>query len=335
LASQLLSEQLKESAKQVNVLLNKIVSVDLEPPFIYQASRHLIDAGGKRARPFLTLKSCELVGGKIEDALPVAVAIELLHTFTLIHDDIMDSDTKRRGLPSVHAKWGIPIAITAGDLLFAKVYESVLQYTKTNKLEPVKVLEALDLITQTTIAICEGQALDVMFEDMEAISEDEYFKMIGKKTASLLKASAQVGAIVGGGSESQIKSVGDFAFYTGLAFQIIDDILGLTADEKALGKPVGSDIREGKRTLIMIYALKNSNKDLKKQILSTLGNSDASLKEIQATIEAVKKTRAIKYSMNKAKNLSVKAKRAMSTFPASQVKDLLLEFNDHLVKRKH
>jgi len=334
LVSQLLSEQLKESANQVNALLNKIVGVELEPSFLYQASRHLIDAGGKRARPFLTLKSCELVGGSLEDALPVAAAIELLHTFTLIHDDIMDSDLKRRGIPSVHVKWGVPLAITVGDLLFAKVYESVLQYTKSNQLEPVKILEAIDLITQTTITICEGQALDVMFENMKAISEDEYLKMIGKKTASLLKTSAQAGAIVGGGSESQIKSIGDFAFYTGLAFQIVDDILGLTADEKDLGKPVGSDIREGKRTLIIIHALKNSNNDQKNQILATLGNSDASSKKIKATIEAIKRTRSIEYSMNKARSLSIKAKKRLSTFPDSQVKDLLLEFNDYLVKRK-
>ncbi len=333
--SQFLTVQLRESSSQVNVLLDRIIRASWKPKVLYEASRHLIDAGGKRARPFLTLKSCELVGGRIEDAVPMAAAIELLHTFTLIHDDIMDEDTKRRGKPSVHAKWGVPMAITAGDLLFAKVYESVLNFVDSRRLQPKQILQALNLITKAAIAICEGQAYDMIFEKQELISEDEYFEMIGKKTASLLKTAAQVGAIVGGGTELQVRRVGDFSYYSGLAFQIVDDVLGLTADEGKLGKPVGSDIREGKKTLIILHALNNTRKNLRKQILSTLGNASVSPKEIMSVIEAVKNIGSIDYATVKAIQLGEKAKKQLSNFPDSTAKRALLEFNDYLVNRKH
>ena len=330
-----LAEKFEEASRKVDALIDKIVSADREPKLLYEASRHLIEAGGKRLRPFLTLKSCEVVGGHVGNALPVAAAVELLHTFTLIHDDIMDRDRQRRGRQTVHVKWGVPIAITAGDLLFAKVYESILHYTDLEQVPPNRLLKALDIITNAAIAICEGQANDMMFEEKETISEEEYFKMIGGKTASLLKAAAQTGAIVGGGTNLQVKHVGDFAFYSGLAFQIVDDILGLTADEKALGKTVGSDIREGKRTLIISNALSTADREQRNLILSALGNRKAPTDQIRRVTGIIVELGSIDYAFKKAKMLGEEAKQQLSIFPESPAKTSLLEFNDYLRVRRH
>jgi geranylgeranyl diphosphate synthase type I len=138
-----LSTQINESAEKVDKFIEEVVDLESEPQILYRAARHIIDAGGKRLRPFLVLKSCKLVGGNIEDALATASSLELLHTFTLLHDDIMDQDEKRRGVPSVHVKWGVPIAIIAGDLLFAKVYEAITKFTDTKRVKPKRILQVV------------------------------------------------------------------------------------------------------------------------------------------------------------------------------------------------
>lgn len=333
--SQKLLEELSETTKAVNQVINKMFAEKPEPKNLYDASKHLIDAGGKRLRPFLVLESCELVGGRRENALPVAAAIEFLHNFTLVHDDIMDRDDKRRGVPTVHTLWGIPIAITAGDMLFAKAYEAVLSSLKFIKAPPRRILKVLDLITKATITICEGQALDMMFEEREIVTEKEYYDMIGKKTAALLETSSKAGAIIGGGKSYQVRRLGQFAHYSGLAFQIADDILGLTADEKVLGKPVGSDVREGKRTIIVIHALAHANEAQRKQIYSVLGNKEASIKDIEEAVRTIHSLGSIDYASKKAEKLVENAKNQLRQFPQSPAKEILLNLADYIVSRKY
>ncbi|MFQ6077047.1 MAG: polyprenyl synthetase family protein [Candidatus Bathyarchaeia archaeon] len=330
-----LMRQLRDVTKSVNGMIDKILGAEQEPRVLYRASRHLIEAGGKRLRPFMVMKSCEIVGGRSEDSLPVAAAVELLHNFTLIHDDIMDGDSRRRGAPTVHVLWGTPIAINAGDLLFAKVYDSVIHHIDTERVPVERVIWVLDILSEATIAICEGQTLDMLYEERETISEVEYLDMIGKKTAALLKASAQAGAIVGGGSRSQIDRLGSFAYQAGLAFQIVDDILGLTADEKTLGKPVGSDIREGKRTLIIAHALSHANDKQRRLILSTLGDRDASPDRAREVTETIRSLGAIDYAAGRAKGLIEEAKLQLSLFPDSPAKRLFLDLSDFILSRSY
>lgn len=333
--SQKMLKDLSVASKEVNQAISKLFDDRLEPTKLYDASKHLIEAGGKRLRPFLVLKACELVGGDREDALPMAAAVELLHTFTLVHDDIMDSDDKRRGKPTVHTLWGIPIAISAGDMLYAKAYEAVLSSLKSSKVSPRRILKILSLITEATISICEGQALDVIFEKRELISEEEYFTMITKKTAGLLETSTKVGAIVGGGKAAQVRLLGRYAYYSGLAFQVIDDYLGITADEKILGKPVGSDIREGKRTLILIHALNHATETERKQMYSVLDHEDATPTEIEEVSQIIHSLGSLDYAYKKAEQLVVKAKRQLSPFPPSQTKETLLNLADYILSRKY
>jgi len=330
-----LSSQISESAEKVNRFIEKVVDLEDEPKLLYRAARHIIDAGGKRLRPFLVLKSCKLVGGREENAIPTAAALELLHTFTLLHDDIMDKDEKRRGVPTVHNKWGVPIAIVAGDLLFAKVYEVITKFTDSKHVAPKRVVQVLKEISEATVTICEGQTLDMMFESKETVSEDEYFEMIKAKTAALFETSARCGGILGGANKSQVECLGDFGRYSGIAFQVIDDVLGLTADEKVLKKPVGNDIREGKRTLIVVRALEKASKNQRKTILETLGNKDASPERIRETVELIDSLGSIDYAKEVAEKYIERAKEALASFPASEDREDLISLSDLIFARQH
>lgn len=328
-----LSSQIAESATKVNAFIEKVVDLNSEPQQLYKASRQIIDAGGKRLRPFLVLKSCKLVAGSDENAIPTAAALELLHTFTLIHDDIMDQDEKRRGVPSVHSQWGIPIGIVAGDLLFAKVYEAITKYT--DNVAPKKIIQVLKEISEATINLCEGQTRDMLFEERETVSEGEYLEMIKGKTAALFETSARCGGILGGATEQQVESLGRFGLYSGMAFQIIDDILALTADEKVLKKPVGNDIREGKRTLMVVCALEKASSTQRKKILETLGNKDASTEQIQETIALIDSLGAIDYAKQLAEKYIEKSKEALSFFLKSEDREDLLSLSDLIFARQH
>ena len=330
-----LSTKIAKSAEKVNCFIEQVVDYESEPKVLYRASRHIIDAGRKRLRPFLVLKSCKMVGGREEDGLPTASALEMLHTFTLLHDDIMDQDEKRRGVPSVHTKWSIPVAIVAGDLLFAKVYEAITKHTDTKHVKPKRILQVIQEISEATIVLCEGQARDMIFEDLETVSEAKYFKMIEGKTASLFETSARCGGLLGGATKSQVKHLGEFGHYAGIAFQIIDDILALTADEKVLKKPVGNDIREGKRTLIAVRALEKASKSQRQQIFGTLGNKDASPEQIRETIKLIDSLGAIKYAKKLAEKYIKKAKKALAKFPVSEDKEDLINLADHIFARQH
>jgi len=330
-----LSSQIAESAEKVNRFIEEVVDLESEPKTLYKAARHIIDAGGKRLRPYLVLKSCKLVGGKEEDAIPTAAALELLHTFTLLHDDIMDKDEKRRGVPTVHNQWGVPIAIVAGDLLFAKVYEAITTFTDSKRVTAKRILQVMKEISEATVTICEGQTLDMMFESKETVSEDEYFEMIRGKTAALFETSARCGGILGGANKSQVEHLGEFGRYSGIAFQLIDDVLALTADEKVLKKPVGNDVREGKRTLIVVHALEKASKDQRKTILETLGNKDASPERIRETVELIDSLGAIDYAKEVAEKYIERAKEALASFPASEDREDLISLSDLIFARQH
>ncbi|MFA5364636.1 MAG: polyprenyl synthetase family protein [Candidatus Bathyarchaeia archaeon] len=330
-----LSSEISESAKKVDMFIEQVVSLENEPKVLYRAARHIIDAGGKRLRPFLVLKTCKLVGGNEQNALAAASSLELLHTFTLLHDDIMDQDEKRRGVPSVHAKWGVPIAIVAGDLLFAKVFQAITEHTDTKKVACKRIVQVIQEISEATIVLCEGQTRDMMFEKMETVSEAEYFEMIEGKTAALFETSARCGGLLGGANKSQVKRLGTYGRYVGIAFQVIDDILALTADESVLKKPVGNDIREGKRTLIVVYALRKASKAQREQILATLGNKTATVAQIQQTIKLIDSLGAIAYAKKLADKYIKKSKKALSRFPDCPEKQDLLSLADLIFDRQN
>jgi len=282
-----------EIARKVDVVISDIVSGRERQ--LYEASMHLIKAGGKRLRPLLTVLSARAFGLSEDLALYPAAAVEILHNFTLIHDDIMDRDEFRRGVPTVHKVYGEALAILAGDLLFAKSYEALLKLTE-HGISEGNLVKAIKELTWAAVTVAEGQALDMEFEGRVDVSEEEYFTMIYKKTASLFKASAYIGAVVAGADESNLNHISNFAKYVGMAFQIRDDELGLVGDEKLLGKPVYSDLREGKKTLLIIYALNNVSDYERKVILKVLGNKDAGKDELEYVARVVVNSGALNYS---------------------------------------
>lgn len=329
-----IERKLTESSDLVDEYMEKILK-ERRPEVLYRSARHLIEAGGKRLRPFLVLKACSLVGGEPKDVVPLAAAIEILHNFTLIHDDIMDNDDLRRNVPTVHKIWGIPVAIASGDLLFAKVYEAVVSWAEGGKVPCERVMAIIDRFNRAAISICEGQVLDVSFISLDNVTEKDYFEMIGGKTAVLLEASAEIGALAGGSNDRELRLLGDFAYNAGMAFQLVDDYLGATADEKVLGKPVGSDLREGKKTLIIVHALSHAFPQEKRRILEVLRNPKISQEDIEEINKILSSLGSLSYTMEQAKKYVEKAKNSLESLHDCEAKTDLQNLVEFFINRKY
>jgi geranylgeranyl diphosphate synthase type I len=327
----IIKTKLNENAVRVDAFIDKVLK-PRRPEILYEASRHLVMAGGKRLRPYLTVKSCEIVGGKSEDAIPYSAGLEILHNFTLVHDDVMDNDPVRRGTTTVHTKYGIPIAICAGDLLFAKVYEAFTIHAP-HGINAKKTRACVEAATRATIELCEGQALDLSFSSTTIVSEEDYLLMIGGKTSALFRACAEIGAIVGGGSKRQVNSLGKFAYAAGISFQIVDDILGITADKNTLGKPIGSDLREGKKTLIIIHALKHAKGRQMKILETVLGNKNGKKEDFEEAIQVLQYLGSIDYASKKADRYLTQAKKQLDSFTDSSAKHDLDELISYFTRR--
>lgn len=295
-----------------------------EPSNLYEAVKYLPFAGGKRLRPLIACLACEAVGGNFVNALPLAVALELIHTFTLVHDDIMDKDEERRGMPAVHVKFGENTAILAGDTLFAKAFEvaSAIKDAEIAK----KILRNLAIMAKE---ICEGQQLDIEFEEMEYVEESQFLEMIEKKTARMFEQAAMGGAIVGRGKKEEIEALQKYGLNLGMAFQIWDDCLDVIG--KDIGKPVGSDIREGKKTLLYIYAYEKAEN---KEWLKYYGKEDANDEEVQKIIKFFEEIGAIEYAKEKAREYSKKAIDALKILPESEAKKELIKLSEFAIERK-
>lgn len=246
-------DSLGEIRKKIEDEIDAIPSSDKIPLF-YEPIHYINRLSGKKIRPILTVLTGLAVGGKIENLLPPAAAVELLHNFSLVHDDIMDDDDTRRGNQTVHVKWDIGTAILTGDGLLGLAYRKLLSTPNITNLEITR------LFTDAMLEICEGQALDKTFEEKQSITEDDYLEMIRKKTATLMQLACQIGAIVGEGNREEIKSLTDFGQHIGMGFQIQDDLLDLFADEEMLGKRIGSDVLMNKKTIISIRLSKKRGK---------------------------------------------------------------------------
>ncbi len=310
----------EDMIKKVNWQINEIVRG--EPEELYQAAQHLSKAGGKRIRPLICLLSCQSVGGEVEKAMPTAVALELIHTFSLIHDDIMDNDDLRRNLSSVHKVYGEPTAILAGDLLFAKAFE--LSDAKTK-----------DVLAKASGVLCEGQKMDLSFESRDEVSEEDYLEMIYRKTAALFEASAKAGAILGNAKKELVDSFGDYGKNLGLAFQVYDDILGVAGEEEKVGKPVGSDVAQKKKSLVIIKAIeKLKGSPEGEKLKSILAKEDNTPQEIQEAISLIKNSNSIEYCQGKAESYVEEAKNSLKEIPGSDAKRALIEIANFVTKRE-
>lgn len=220
----------------------------LEPAELYEPIKYTLSFGGKRIRPVLTLLACDLFGGNIEDAINAAVALEMFHNFTLIHDDIMDKAPLRRGKPTVYKKWNTDIAILSGDTLFAKAYQIAIN-TKEKFLKKVLIV-----LTNVAIDVCEGQQYDMNFETNKDVSIEKYIDMIRLKTAALIGSCLKAGAIIGNAPDEDADNIYKFGENLGIAFQLKDDLLDIYGDETVFGKKEGGDIISNKKTFLFVKA---------------------------------------------------------------------------------
>jgi len=232
------------------------------PSNLYDPIRYFLDLDAKRIRPVLTLLSAELFGIKKENVLHAAIAVELFHNFTLLHDDIMDSSLLRRGKKTVHNQWDTNIAILSGDVLF------VHAYTHLSKQSDIHLPYLIKLFNDTAVKLCEGQQLDMDFENKQIIDLDDYLDMIRMKTSVLLGCALQFGSIIANASLEKQKCIYDFGVNMGMAFQIQDDILDLYGDSEVLGKKIGGDVLNDKKTILNVVAYKLADKKQKKELLS-------------------------------------------------------------------
>jgi len=299
--------RLEKERNTINKKLKHVLA-KRTPRSLYEPSDYIIADKGKRLRPLLLLFSTEAVGGAVKSSYNAALAVEMLHNFTLIHDDIMDNADKRRNKLTVHVKYDVNTAILAGDGLLAVAYEYLL---KNLTIPGNKIVE---YFTNGLLEVCEGQSLDKEFELLNSVSLKDYIVMITKKTAAMMEMCCAVGAHLGGGSFEEIRALGAYGKNLGIAFQIQDDLLDITGDEKDFGKKIGGDLIEGKKTFLFLSALqlaKGNDKKLLhtmiqkkgiqpsqvqtyKQLYGKLGVLDSARKEIiRYTKKALQQVRKI------------------------------------------
>ncbi len=316
-------DEIQKRGQMIDKMIDQLLPIT-RPKELYLASRHLVNAGGKRLRPAMLILAAESVNGDIKKVLPAAFSIELVHNFTLIHDDIIDQDTLRRGAPTVHVKWGLPAAILAGDTLYSKAFEILASVDADSD----RIVQCLKVLANICADICEGQWMDMTFVGSAEVSEADYMEMVEKKTAVLFAASTLIGGILSGCTEEEADAFWEIGRTTGLGFQIRDDVLDLITPKERLGKNRGSDLIEGKKTLIAIHALK---KGVELEHLTR----GASEEEIDAVVQKLHESGSIDYAMKKAHQLVEKGKAKLDVLPDSRAKELLKELAEYMVTRTY
>jgi geranylgeranyl diphosphate synthase type II len=320
-------ERYKERVALVEEYLASFIRKSV-PGSLYEPAKYILAAGGKRIRPVLVLCACEAVGGEKEQALHAAAGLEILHNFTLVHDDIMDNAASRRGRPTVHTKWDSNVAILAGDVLLGLAYRALLESNSAS------IQEVSRIFTEGIIEVCEGQAYDKEFETRRKVTLDEYLLMIRKKTGAMVAAATEVGAILGDGSEYERAALKSYGELVGEAFQVQDDLLDVVADEKKFGKTIGGDIVEGKKTYLLITALgraKGEDKRLLQKLVHEGGVTKASVNRVRDIFHS---TGAIEAAEVQITNDIAKAKEQLGALKDSESVRMLSWFADMLLGRK-
>ena len=300
-----------------------------EPELLYVPIIYSMSGGGKRLRPVLLLVANEAFGGNTDKAMPAALAVEVFHNFTLLHDDIMDNAAVRRGKPSVFAKWGENVAILSGDAMLITAYKYLAM------LDAERLARVMPIFNEMALEVCEGQQYDMDFESMTTVTVEDYILMIERKTSALLSGSAMIGATLAGASDEDVKKIYRFATELGLAFQLQDDMLDSFGDE-ALGKKIGGDILEGKQTYLMVQAM-NRASDAEREVLRTT-HKNAALSDIEkiSTVKALYEKLDVKHATEQ--QIELRFERALAVLNTLSIDNertvRLAEFARNLMGRK-
>jgi octaprenyl-diphosphate synthase len=306
----------------------KIKSISVgRAELIGQLISHIINSGGKRLRPVLVILSSKLCGNKTSHHIDMAACVELLHTATLFHDDVVDGSKLRRGRKTANELWGNSASVLVGDFLLAQSFLIMAQ---------IGSLEIIDLLSRTSSIITEGEVKQLMHKSDVTTSFDDYIKIIHGKTAELFAACCRIGGVISGLDESKKNALEEFGRNLGIAFQIADDALDYDPDAK-LGKKTGDDFREGKATLPVIYAYSAANLDEKKYLKDLFEDSPKarSAMQFKRVSEILQSTDSVKMAIDKSNEYADKARAALSIFDASEYKQALLDLLDFCVKRNY
>jgi geranylgeranyl diphosphate synthase type I len=323
---------IEKSLKEAASLVDGESYPDLQAMMAYHLGWEGENAGpeatGKRIRPLLVLLTCSAAEGNWEWALPAAAAVELIHNFSLLHDDIEDHSPLRRGRPTVWARWGIPQAINTGDAMFALAHLVLLQLEKTTSAPTT--LQAVRILLQTCLDLTQGQHLDISYEKREGLEIEDYWRMVEGKTAALLSACTELGALTAGARQEKQQHYRVFGFNLGLAFQALDDILGIWGDAEKIGKSNASDLVTGKKTLPVLYGLKNNQ-----AFASRWKEGEITFDEVPSIARQLEAEGARTYTQGQANLLTQKALDAFTAAqPQGAAGEALQELANMLLQRE-
>ena len=322
-------EYLKKTSAELDGPIKSYIG-DEEPANLMKSSRQYPYAGGKRMRPAMAVACCGAVGGDKSKAVPLAVAIEYIHNFTLIHDDLMDGDEVRRGMPTIHMGYGMPTAILAGDALFAKAYQIMCELD----IPAERMREVLRYVSKAVWDLARGQQMDVNNEG-KIVTEEYYTETIKLKTSVLFAAAAAGGAIIGGADDETVKAINEYALEVGLGFQMWDDYLGIAGDSSKTGKSVGNDIRKGKCTCMVTHAIRSiQDPAILEEFKGILGNMDATDEQCARAKQIMEEAGSIEYALDLAKGKIESAIDRIKDLSEGEDKEFLISLARYSIDRE-
>src|SRR5229473_277648 len=316
----LIRDDLEQVEREIG--LESVTSADA----VTYISQYLQSGGGKRLRPILVLLCGRLVGESSPCLVRMAAVVEMIHTATLVHDDVIDMAKTRRGRPSINVVWGNHTSVLAGDWLYMQAFQIALRE---------RHFPTLDLLINLTQMMVEGELLQLERVGKIGVTEADYMELIDRKTASLFSACARLGAISVGAGEAVEARLGDYAWNLGIAFQLVDDILDFTSREKILGKPVGNDLREGKVTLPLIYALESADAEERKRIETVLADGNYDQVPFAKILQILTRYQSIERAQERAESFTGKARAIIAEFPESPYQRALAAVTDLVTARDH
>ncbi len=315
-------EAIQPELERVNTTI--IQRLQSDEPLVEDIGHHLISAGGKRLRPILVLLSANALHYEGDHHIELAAIIEFIHTATLLHDDVVDVSELRRGLPTANAKWGNAPSVLVGDFLYSRAFQMMVK---------VGSMDVMNILSNTTNTIAEGEVQQLANATNPDLGEEDYLKVIYKKTAALFEAACECGATVAGASAAQRSTLKQFGFHLGLAFQLMDDLLDYNGNSAVLGKNVGDDLAEGKTTLPIIYALQHCSEKDRALIRSAISEADAS--QLGSIIELVQQSGGLDYTRDAAKAHADTAIKLLDTLPETSWRKCLSDLTQFAVERSH
>jgi octaprenyl-diphosphate synthase len=316
----LIQDDLEQVEKRITV--ESVASVDA----VTAIGQYLQSAGGKRLRPALLLLSAKLVGNGGPSAIQLGAVVELIHAATLVHDDVIDTAETRRGRPSTNVQWGNHTCVLAGDWLYMQAFQIALRERN---------FQILDLLIGLTQMMVEGELLQLERIGRIDVSEADCMELVDRKTACLFSVCSKLGALAGGADSQMQEQLAEYAWNLGMAFQLVDDVLDFTSREKTLGKPVGNDLREGKVTLPLIYALENATADDRRDVETILHEGNYDKVPFRKILALIEKHKGIERVKERAQTFTDKARALISTFPESPYQRALYAVTDLITDRDH